>query len=395
MKRKTLLFFGRPRLKVDGEHVEIRSRKGAALLANLAVTDRPASRDVLALLLWSEATSGADGTVRFWDAVKWVALSEPLPAHDGRVHLLFSPDGQVLISFGEDGLLQRWLPAMREKLGAPLRGHQPGVPLEPIFDPSGQTPISAMIVETAGGNRPQIIEWQLNKPEALRLVGHSADVLSVAFANEAELITSVAGDGEIHNWSPDGQFLSVAAEVDWTGDWWGISLDPSGRLLVRGKAEGPIVAYDAQTGEPLRTLDEPPLPIARFDFTAGGQLLTGAGCEDGTLTPQHCDVGQTWVWNPTTGEVVATFSTPELVHTRVITSLEFVADGQRLLTTSVDDTVVLFDASQLLGSATEASSSPVELACSRANRNLTPAEWQRHFGEEPYRATCPEQPRAD
>ena len=28
-------------------------------------------------------------------------------------------------------------------------------------------------------------------------------------------------------------------------------------------------------------------------------------------------------------------------------------------------------------------------ACERANRNLTRAEWQNYFGDEPYRATCP------
>ena len=28
-------------------------------------------------------------------------------------------------------------------------------------------------------------------------------------------------------------------------------------------------------------------------------------------------------------------------------------------------------------------------ACERANRNLTRAEWQHYFGDEPYRATCP------
>jgi hypothetical protein len=31
-------------------------------------------------------------------------------------------------------------------------------------------------------------------------------------------------------------------------------------------------------------------------------------------------------------------------------------------------------------------------ACRRANRNLTLEEWRRFFGEEPYRATCPELP---
>lgn len=34
----------------------------------------------------------------------------------------------------------------------------------------------------------------------------------------------------------------------------------------------------------------------------------------------------------------------------------------------------------------------LELACQRANRNLTQEEWGQFFGDEPYRATCPNLP---
>jgi hypothetical protein len=30
--------------------------------------------------------------------------------------------------------------------------------------------------------------------------------------------------------------------------------------------------------------------------------------------------------------------------------------------------------------------------CRRANRNLTQTEWQQVFGDQPYRATCPDLP---
>ncbi len=31
-------------------------------------------------------------------------------------------------------------------------------------------------------------------------------------------------------------------------------------------------------------------------------------------------------------------------------------------------------------------------ACTRIGRNFTEAEWQRYFGDEPYRPTCPDLP---
>ena len=49
-----LTFFGQPRLEQNAKPLQIRSRKGLALVAYLAATDAVQSRDVLAGLLWPE-----------------------------------------------------------------------------------------------------------------------------------------------------------------------------------------------------------------------------------------------------------------------------------------------------------------------------------------------------
>ena len=46
--------FGAPRLEQDGERIVVHRRKAMALLAYVAVTDQPHSRDALATLLWPE-----------------------------------------------------------------------------------------------------------------------------------------------------------------------------------------------------------------------------------------------------------------------------------------------------------------------------------------------------
>jgi predicted ATPase/DNA-binding SARP family transcriptional activator len=51
-----LYLFGAPRLARDGTPVELRLRKALALLAYLAVTRQPHSRDVLATLLWPDSS---------------------------------------------------------------------------------------------------------------------------------------------------------------------------------------------------------------------------------------------------------------------------------------------------------------------------------------------------
>jgi DNA-binding SARP family transcriptional activator len=49
-----LFFFGTPRVKYDDQPVQIRRRKGMALLAYLTINGRPYSREALATLLWPE-----------------------------------------------------------------------------------------------------------------------------------------------------------------------------------------------------------------------------------------------------------------------------------------------------------------------------------------------------
>lgn len=55
MAQLELLLFGPPRLCLDGQQVDIRVHKAIALLAYLAVTKRPHSREALATLFWPDA----------------------------------------------------------------------------------------------------------------------------------------------------------------------------------------------------------------------------------------------------------------------------------------------------------------------------------------------------
>jgi len=65
VSRLTLLLLGSPRIERDGKPIKVDTRKAIALIAHLAVTRTPQSRDALAALLWPDHDqTGARGALR-------------------------------------------------------------------------------------------------------------------------------------------------------------------------------------------------------------------------------------------------------------------------------------------------------------------------------------------
>ncbi|MEZ4718700.1 MAG: BTAD domain-containing putative transcriptional regulator [Caldilineaceae bacterium] len=92
-----LRFFGQPQLSIDGHTVDLKSRKGWALLAYLAATDRAHSRDLLATLFWPEHTqTRARGNLR---RLLFTLNQSPagawLQADSDTIALRMTSDGQI------------------------------------------------------------------------------------------------------------------------------------------------------------------------------------------------------------------------------------------------------------------------------------------------------------
>jgi WD40 repeat protein len=71
-------------------------------------------------------------------------------------------------------------------------------------------------------------------------------------------------------------------------------------------------------------------------------------------------------------------------HTGFVYSVAFTGDGRTLATGSFDSTVILWDVSVL----NRLREDVVALACQRAGRGLTSAEWTTYIPDLPYQPTC-------
>jgi WD40 repeat protein len=110
--------------------------------------------------------------------------------------------------------------------------------------------------------------------------------------------------------------------------------------------------------------------IRSVDFSPDGNLLATAG-----------DEGTVFLWDMTSANPAG--NPLQLRGRNQILELAFSPDGSELATANQDGVVRLW---------LPATQDLIDLACRTSGRNMTQAEWQQVFPDQPYRKTCPQWP---
>jgi len=338
-------------------------------------------------LAWAEP----DGTIHLWNADKasdsfGQPVGRPLVGHTNFINCVaFSPDGKTLASASDDTTIMLWdldeaSASFGQPLGAPLEGHTHDV-TDVFFSPDGMTLAS-------GSNDRTIQLWDVDTDSTTfgqllhaPLEGHTDAVWFTGFNPQGSLLASGSEDGTVRFWdvgrdSPTfGQQIGSSLEGH-AGAVLPVLFTPNGKILASGYSDGTIRLWDAerdsgtfgqQLGAPLSGIQA---QVGRMAFSPDGKNLVSVDFG-----------GVTLMWDVITRramEIPVHGSSGEGVSAR---ELFFNTDGQSLIAVLKDSRIIELDLSVESWQA---------LACQRANRNLTQAEWQRYFGEQPYRATCPE-----
>ena len=390
------------------------------------------------------ASGGFDNTVRLWDAATGARVGRPLPGHIAFVtELAAASTTRLLASASADGNIVLWDPIRKDRLGRshPAAGEQLVSAL--AADPTGRR--FAWVEE---GRRVLLSDGRSTR--VMLTAGPREDVRTVAFSRDGGRLAAASGRtfgpsaDTVHVWTVrtrravarplrgppftrslafgrDGRVLFASgfdAVLRWdlaTGRRAGprmrgsqIAVSPDGHLLAAttGLADdGTVVLWDARSG---RRLDR--LKTGRASFVWGlsispdGSTLA-AGDNDGNVILWDLDARRR-LGEPLTG------------HGRRVEEVAFSPSGELLASTDSSAKMRLWDvkARRALGPAVPgshpsfgargevlASASPDggiavrpldpqrwrDLACSLANRNLGPREWQQFMGSDPYQATCP------
>ncbi len=177
-----------------------------------------------------------------------------------------------------------------------------------------------------------ISAWSL-ADEAAPIAKHERWITSIAFSPNGEILATGGGQslqyraGDIKLWDAKsgnelGELLGHEANV------WSIAFSGDGSKLVSASYNGQVILWDVAQRKPIATLDKHKSWVRSVAFSGDNLLFATAG-EDGNVT----------IWAVDGAKEVKTIK----AHETQVTCVAFAPDGKTLATASTDKTAKLWD----------------------------------------------------
>ncbi|MCW6038360.1 hypothetical protein K4A83_19080 [Spirulina subsalsa FACHB-351] len=285
------------------------------------------------------ASSSEDGTVKLWSMTlnreqgtgnreqgeRQLSCLQPQGCHfspprtiatqQGIVYRVsFTPDGQRLITGGEDGTVKLW--TRQGEFQGILARHQESVRWVAVH-PQGNLLASA--------SRDGVIQLVSLTGEVVQtLRGHEGAVSYVAFSPDGQVLASAGDDKTIRLWDvATGELQQTLTEhQDWV---FTVNFSPDGQRLVSGSKDDRILVWNRR-GEVLQTLLGHRDGVTSVGFSRDGQRLVSASYDKSVR-----------VWDLAERPRVALVG-----HQGAVDDVVFSPDGQRLVTGGRDNLVKLW-----------------------------------------------------
>lgn len=250
------------------------------------------------------ATGNSDGTIQLWyhDSEKntFNQSGEPLQTSaEAVLSVAFSPDGKILASGNSDGTIQLWNQDSQKntfKLGEPLQTSADKTGAEAVwsvvFSPDGK-------ILASGSDNGILKLWDVEKRrETDSKPAHQDPIYSVAFSSapsrsrfflnldklDKQQLASGSYDGTIKLWNIDS---SSSKKIQGTpkiltphNQLLSIALSKDGKILASGSDDGTIKLWNTLSGQPLRTLKSHPYGVLSLAFDGDSQTLVSGSYDE-------------------------------------------------------------------------------------------------------------------
>jgi len=255
-----------------------------------------------------------------------VSLLFSLEDHtDGVWTPAFSPDGNLLASCGQDGVVR-----VREVDSLSISREMGGFSgwiIGLTFSPDGRHLAYGGSIGFGGSVGPIWIWDVLADTLERELAGHQSGCWSLDYQESTGVLASSSFDGTVKLWDPStGELLRTLHGH--TGAVLSVDFNPHQNLLVSSGTDYTVRLWDSQTGDSLNTLEGHEGNIGYVKFSPDGSTIASSA-DDGTVRLWRVADGSL-IWSQDAGQ-------------GWVNCVNFNPDGSLLVTCGHDGSVVLRD----------------------------------------------------
>lgn len=192
------------------------------------------------------ATASTDGTARLWDASSGEelvllrghgderGLQVPTEVLDDVYRINFSPDGQHLVTAGQDGTARLWDASSGDLLHVIMASEGTDYVNDAVFSPDGQHLL------TASGDRIVVL-WELDGTLVRRFdSAHKDAIIQANFSKDGQYIVTASFDQTARVLALDGTPVTT---IQTDAPLWGAQFHPNGQQIVIASSDGTSNQY--------------------------------------------------------------------------------------------------------------------------------------------------------